>query len=374
VKHSLYAISAAAVMTLALAGCGKEDAGTAASAATPSKSEETFRFRYATPIAQGSLSGKAADWFAAEVRKRSDGRVVFENYHGGSLLPAADMLPGLKAGTLAGAYVTPAYWPQSLPLYDITSTGFLTSDGVAVAQTVHKLQSENGHFSTELEKQGIKLLFPFFGSIAALGTVKPADGLGDIAKMRLRGAGRSGEAYTLAGSEIVAVPAPEIYEQIQRGVLDGFALWPYDIITAPKLQEVTQHISDAGLGMYSHASFAISLSAWQRLPDDLKNVVTEVANEYVEKHGPGELVKEEAAQCEQLRAAGVSLNVWTEEEQKKFADLAKDKQIESWRKGGLSNGHSGETLDAFYSAYMTTYQEFAAASGYQSPIRVCSGK
>jgi len=73
----------------------------------------------------------------------------------------------------------------------------------------------------------------------------------------------------------VFLPETELYESLQRGLLDiGFGFW--SSIGLFKLYEVADYASNVGLGYYDFGhTFAFNLDTWNELPSDLQEVVVE---------------------------------------------------------------------------------------------------
>lgn len=68
------------------------------------------------------------------------------------------------------------------------------------------------------------------------------------------------------GAEPVAMPAPQVYEATQRGVIDGFLL-PWEAVVGFRANEVVNHYTEVGL--YSLA-FVTTMNqrSWERLSDE----------------------------------------------------------------------------------------------------------
>jgi TRAP-type C4-dicarboxylate transport system substrate-binding protein len=64
---------------------------------------------------------KAAMWFYEEVERLSAGRIKFEYYYSGTLLPARETITGLKSGVADIAVIVPEYTPGKTPLSVVTS-------------------------------------------------------------------------------------------------------------------------------------------------------------------------------------------------------------------------------------------------------------
>src|SRR5690606_17780165 len=83
----------------------------------------------------------------------------------------------------------------------------------------------------------------------------------------------AGQVLQEAGARNVSMPAPEAYESMQRGVIDGTA-FPWEAMQVFRLNELATHHTDVAI--YSTAFVtAMNKNAYDRLPDDLKKVLDE---------------------------------------------------------------------------------------------------
>jgi TRAP-type C4-dicarboxylate transport system substrate-binding protein len=83
------------------------------------------------------------------------------------------------------------------------------------------------------------------------------------------------------GSTPVGMPVPDLPQALSTGVVDG-ALIPWEIIPALKIQELTQYqIEGPEHERFGTTTFQISMNqgSWDRLPDDLKDVVAAQSGE-----------------------------------------------------------------------------------------------
>lgn len=79
------------------------------------------------------------------------------------------------------------------------------------------------------------------------------------------------------GASPVGMPPGQVYENMQRGVLDG-AAFPWDPVRAFKLGEVSQYHCDAGL--YTAAFwFAMNDRKYKALPADIRKVIDQASGQ-----------------------------------------------------------------------------------------------
>lgn len=98
--------------------------------------------------------------------------------------------------------------------------------------------------------------------------------LDDIKGLKIRTAGDDGEIFNAMGASTVFLPGGEIYEAMQRGVIDAAQLSTPSIDWTLGLQEVSEYMYMSGVRQPTDWSlYFIPESVWQALPDDMKGIV-----------------------------------------------------------------------------------------------------
>src|SRR5690625_7793208 len=103
-------------------------------------------------------------------------------------------------------------------------------------------------------------------------TLDEVNGQEDLKVQKLRGYGVANDVVERLGATGVPIAAPEVYTDLERGVLDG--VYGFDFITAIsyKLHEIAPHFTDMGDGHHAPSAIIINIDAWNDLPDEIKSV------------------------------------------------------------------------------------------------------
>lgn len=231
----LYALAAgSAIAALALSGCAGADAGASQSAAGAGLAEmEPVNFVYAEVGPESATAGPFKA-FAEEVKEASDGKITFEPYFGGSLVPATEGLSAVQNGTADMAFVSAAWVPQDLPIANWA--GQLTAISSA-AYPLSALQGPSGaldvalsspEMTAEYDAAGVKLLWASAVNTRSGVMCKQAiTSLADAKGKRVAVSGKSNEKEAAAiGMVPVNLSVLEWYEGLQRGVVDCVSTTP----------------------------------------------------------------------------------------------------------------------------------------------------
>lgn len=107
---------------------------------------------------------------------------------------------------------------------------------------------------------------------------KPMLSLGDFKGMKFRTAGCWGEMVTEMGAAVVFLPGGEIYESMQRGVIDCFEFSTPGADYSAGFHELGAYMHGPGVhAPQSCFEFLVNKDRWNELSPDLKAIVTHAA-------------------------------------------------------------------------------------------------
>ena len=113
-----------------------------------------------------------------------------------------------------------------------------------------------------------------------LSTKKPLNTLADFKGLKIRSAGDDGTVLSQMGAAVVSVPPGEIYEAMQRGVIDSFQLSSPSVDYTYAMYEVVDYIYMSPVRQpCEYFTNFVSKKSWAALPDDLKVILEQSALE-----------------------------------------------------------------------------------------------
>lgn len=345
---------------MGLAGC----AGDSSEGEEEAANDKTYTLRYASFAGPDIPQMQAIKWWADEVERRSEGRLKVEFFYQASLLKPEETLKGVGDGRADAGYIAASYNPAELPLTQVAGIPFVTSNPEAQNRAFEELYDESDSYQAEWANNGV---VPFVFHPATenfIGTKKPLKTLDDLKGMQIRAFGYVADAMSAVGAVPVALAAPDIYEAVERGVVEGFSGFAIDSMVAFGLNEVAPYVTSSGLGNYILVASVINKDFLDSLPDDIQEVIADVGDEFTDKSM--DLIAEaEVGVCDTLKSSGNDLTVLAEPEQAKWQDLIGD-SIET--KFVESAGDNGQE---FLDSYLAAVEEFEAQSDYEPFVPRC---
>lgn len=256
---------------LLAAGCGKGGDGSA----------KVHHLTYSIFFPPMHIQAQTGMAWAAEVEKRSEGRIQITVHPGGSLTKADQCWQGVLSGVSDLGMSCFAYTPGRFPLLEALDLPLGWPDGLTATRVATALATK---YEPE-EIQGAKILYVHGHGPGILATKKPVRVLEDLRNMKIRGTGLSAGIATALGATAVGMPQPETYDALQKGVVEG-TFCPIETLKGWKQGEVIEYVTDTKAIGYTTAMFvAMNRKAWDALPDDLQQVVLDVSAEFVDRHG-----------------------------------------------------------------------------------------
>jgi TRAP-type C4-dicarboxylate transport system substrate-binding protein len=212
--------------------------------------------------------------FEEEVEARSGGSIDVKIFHSGSMGGNAEVLNKCQTGVLQGAFNgAPVTANLAKPVHNILNIPFLFSTYEDAKRFINSDLVKPVNDS--LEHAGLKILgICSFGKIDFL-TRKPINNINDLKGMKMRcNPGKWGVIPAKAlGIEASPIPFPEVYTQLQQGILDGIINSP-DVITLGKWEEICKHYTKVGF-YHGFLLFVVNQRWLDKLPDDQRKIIIE---------------------------------------------------------------------------------------------------
>jgi TRAP-type C4-dicarboxylate transport system substrate-binding protein len=116
-------------------------------------------------------------------------------------------------------------------------------------------------------------------------TLKPLPSINDLKNLKIRAAGDTAKIVTAMGAIAVSVPMGDIYEGLQRGVVEG-VIFPAEALKGWRFGDLIRGLQDNdGLGYPSAQCLVMNKGKWNSLPADIQKIFEKVSEEYIEKQG-----------------------------------------------------------------------------------------
>lgn len=203
-----------------------------------------------------------------------DDKLTIEFYDGGSLVPAGEVFGAVESGTIQAGADWPGYWAGRDSAFSPLAT---TASLFNAVDYVNWIQEWGGAdlYNEVYGKFGMVYLpYGVTNNESGFRTVsKPVRTLDDLKGLRLRLSGlEQGKVLEKLGGNQVSMAGGEIYQSLERGVIDGAEFSTPNVDYSGGFQEVTKYWSTPGWHQSSSVfGVMINKAAWDALDEDTQN-------------------------------------------------------------------------------------------------------
>ncbi len=287
-KNPLMLLAAVlAITSLLIVGCSPEAAAPTDEATTPEEEEEeevapsapegeVVELRMQTPFPTGFIMYQAGNNWAMSLNDMSGGRFDATMNAGGAVVDPLKEMRAVHEGVLDATYTGAHYHTSEVgfagDLFNLYPAGtdpwefivwYYDGGGAALHQEMYDRKGMNvkaflgGMTSAEL-----------FGWFA-----EPVTSMDSFEGMKFRTAGIWGEMLNEAGASVVTMPGGEVYEALQRGVIDAFEFSTPGVDYSAGFHELGAYVHGPGIHA-PQAAFEVLINkdVWNSLPADMQSI------------------------------------------------------------------------------------------------------
>jgi TRAP-type C4-dicarboxylate transport system substrate-binding protein len=178
--------------------------------------------------------------FKKELEEKSKGRIKVTIHPGGALAAAPAHYENVVAGAFDIGWTLQGYTPGRFPLSGIIELPFLWSSAQEATRVLSQMLEELPALQNEY--RDVKVLATWTQDLGQLyTTVKPVRTLEDLRGLKIRAPGPVQVSMLRAlGAVPVTMPAGEIYDALERGVVDGLVIG-LSAIKGFRLDQLVKH-------------------------------------------------------------------------------------------------------------------------------------
>ncbi len=224
------------------------------------------------------LSRAQADW-CGEVAKATSNRVKC-NILPKAVAPAPGTYDAVRDGLADLAFSVDGYTPGRYTLSKIAEFPFLGDSPVATSIAYERIYRK--HLAKFDEHRGLKVITVFtHGPGVIFNNKKPVKTVADLDGIKFRvGGGMVNEIGKAVGANMTLKPAPQSYELLSSGVVDG--VWfPYESVESFKLEKLLKYYTTLPGGLYNTSfAFVMNPATWAKIPKADQDIINKFSGEW----------------------------------------------------------------------------------------------
>jgi TRAP-type transport system periplasmic protein len=224
-----------------------------------------------------TLSQSQAKW-CEEVTKATSSRVKC------NILPKAVVAPpgtfdAVRDGLADISFSVHGYTPGRYTLTQMVELPFAGDSAEATSVAYQRVFDK--HLAKLNEHKGLKVLAVFtHGPGMIINTKRQVNSLADMQGLKFRvGGGMVNEMGKAIGANVTLKPAPESYELLSSGVMDG-VFFPAESVESFKLEKLVKHRTTFPGGLYNTSfAFVMNEATWNKISKADQDIISKLSGE-----------------------------------------------------------------------------------------------
>ncbi len=272
----------------------------------------------------GTVPFKVFEQFAADVKLKSQGRLVIEPLPAGSVVAPAEALDAVTSGVLDAEYGCGGYAAGKEPALALLTDPQGAFDS---PEQMSQWMEQGGGLQLAREVyQRFKIHYiagTWYGK-ESLVSKKPLRGIADFKGLKIRApVGIGQDIFKRLGAAPVNIPGSEVYTSLERGVVDASDWSTLSMNHELGYHKLAKFPTYPGFHSMGMAEMAMNIKKWNTLPDDLK-ILLEAAVKEFSRHLVARSRAEDEKVAQQAKSLGIELIAWSAEERRKFRGIARE--------------------------------------------------
>jgi TRAP-type mannitol/chloroaromatic compound transport system substrate-binding protein len=255
------------------------------SSAMAADKAKTLNWRMCSQFSPGDLSADTMRDFGKRVNENSKGRLMIRTFYADEVIPGVEVLDAVSKGMIEMASLSTGTFQGKYPaLVAHASTPFGLKGSFEEAFDFATKGEIGKIVEDTLSSIGVHVLgYVPYGSHPALVSRVPIRSVNDFKGIKIRTNGPITVLMNALGAAAGFLPGGEVYLALQLGTYDA-ATYSIDCVDGLKWREVMKYFIQPYFTTDIFGSSVVNKAAWEKLPEDLKEVVREAAQWYFNKN------------------------------------------------------------------------------------------
>ncbi len=222
----------------------------------------------------------AEEW-AKEIEARTNGQVKITYYPASSLLAKDQVYGGVVEGIADIGMSCLIYTAGRFPASELVDLPHAYPNGWVATKVANDFYNE---FKPAEFDDAHMLYFHAHGPGVVFTTEKPVRVLEDFKGLVIRATGAGVKIMEALGATGYGAGQPETSELLSKGVVDG-TYAPREVLKGWKQGDVVKYVTGCyDVGNTTDMFVVMNKDKWDSLPGNIKEIFTEVSQEWIEKH------------------------------------------------------------------------------------------
>jgi len=293
--------------------------------ASVASAQESYDLKFQSSDNSGTAAFEVQQAWAAHVGEMSGGRIKVEMLPVGSIVEYNETLDAVGAGILSGHITDSSYFTGKDP------ASALIGNPVGAYSSPEELRAfftDGGGiaiYNELINPYGVQFIGPAAQTPESVPSKVPIDSVEDLAGVKIRAPeGMVQTTFAAAGTSPVKLPQSEVFTSLDKGLISAADATTLATNHSMGLHDVAKHPIYPGFHSLPLNEVSINKPTWDEMSPEDQQILTDSVAWYADELAERIRARDEAV-VEELKAAGdVTLHSWSDEEKKKFRQLAQE--------------------------------------------------
>src|SRR5690625_1605723 len=255
--------------------------------------------------------------------------IKIDFFEGGSLVPSGEVFAAVESGTIQAGGDWPGYWAGRDPAFSPLGTHTSLFNAVDYVNWIQQWGGKDVFNEVYGQFGMVYLPYGVTNNESGFRTKDPIRNLEDLKGKRLRLSGlEQGRVLERLGGNQVSMAGQELYQALERGVIDGAEFSTPNVDVSAGLHQVTEYWATPGWHQ-SSSTFGVMINkdAWESLTPETQEKLRIAADatmlwslSFTEKRAIDGL--------ETFKEAGVEINRMSDEDLQKIQEISNEVMVE----------------------------------------------
>ncbi|WP_339783001.1 C4-dicarboxylate TRAP transporter substrate-binding protein [uncultured Marinobacter sp.] len=304
--------------------------------------------KYDSYVSETSGPSWIARWYLDELEKRTNGEMKIRRYWSGSLNKVGEHLSAVRAGTSEITLISPGYYQSELPVTRGLDWYFRMNRADALQKVCRDVYDQFDPLRAEWEQRhNSKVLYWTTWNYAPMVMREPIDSLEELKGKRIRAYGVSADVIEAFGGTAIPMIAPEVYQALERGIIDGVCGFDFVSAVAYKLHEAAPYFYDIGDGPHGPSPIVMNKRVYDGLSDDVRKVSDEITKEIYDSKTTAIYEEVLADYVKIAESEGAILGTMSDDQKALARERVQPAQVNRWLEGPAKKaGVDGEKMQS----------------------------
>ncbi len=283
----------------------------------------TTKLRIQTHFSPEQLSGQLAAEFIKDITAMSNGEIEIEMFYSGAVVKSAETFDAAATGILDCDMTGGAYQTGKNPAFQFA--GDLVGGYTNPYQQLAWLLHNDGYKTLNdlYNKYNMEFVGWWIPGPESLSSTKPIRGVDDFKNWKFRSPpGMMTLVFSNLGASPIVMDFNEIFTALETGIIDGADAANLTNNVGLGLYDIATHTNFPGFHSMPADHLACRKDVWDSMPANHQAIMKVGMQALALKNATANEV-ENGRTAKKLRAKGVNLYEWSEEELNKYRDAVK---------------------------------------------------